>query len=66
MNPEEEKKPFWVKCGGCKHIWTGAYLPMVAETFAKIAMRQSCPMCGARKNIFVAKQDNGKLLEQEA
>ncbi len=62
---EAERKPFWVKCRKCSHCWAAAYLPLTAETFAKIAKRAACPMCGDSKPV-VAKQDNGKLNEPEA
>lgn len=67
MTTEREKKPFWAKCTGCNHCWPVAYAPMELATFAKIALNSSknCPMCGATK-IVVAKQDNGKLLEDAA
>jgi hypothetical protein len=60
----EERKPFWVKCGKCSHCWAPAYAPMPLEEFAKATGRAICPMCGnGPKNIFVAKQKDGKLLE---
>lgn len=61
----DERKPFWVKCRKCAHCWTAAYLPMEVDTFAKIATRAACPMCGDRKPV-IAKQDDGKLNEPEA
>lgn len=61
---EEPKKPFWVKCSACGHIWAAAYLPMVAELFGKLT-KVRCPMCAhGPKGILVAKQDNGILMEQ--
>jgi DNA-directed RNA polymerase subunit M/transcription elongation factor TFIIS len=61
----DEKKPFWAKCGACGHCWAAAYLPMEAMLFSKIAKNaaKNCPKCGATK-IFVAKQNDGVLLEQ--
>lgn len=62
----EGGQPFWVTCGGCKHTWAAAYLPMEAHLFAKVA-KQCCPMCaGEPKNIFIAKQKDGVLLEPAA
>ena len=59
----EARKPFWVKCGSCGHVWTAAYLPMVAEQFAKAA-KCCCPNCAnGPKNIFIAKQADGELKE---
>jgi rubredoxin len=66
MSQNEGKEPFWVKCGACGHIWTAAYLPMVAEAFARAA-KASCPMCAAPpKQVFIAKQKHGVLLEPAA
>lgn len=58
------KQGFWVKCRACNHTWIAAYLPMEATKFAKVA-KARCPMCAASpKNIFVAKQKNGVLMER--
>lgn len=60
------KQPFWVKCGDCGHVWAAAYLPMVAEQFARAA-KACCPMCAASpKHIFIAKQKNGVCNEPSA
>lgn len=59
----DAKQPFWVRCGACQHTWAAAYLPMEAQVFAKVA-RASCPMCGGgARNVFIAKQKDGVLLE---
>lgn len=52
-----EKKPYRVRCGSCEHVWTAAYLPMVAVKAARLLMGLRCPMCaeGAGK-IFMAKK----------
>lgn len=58
-----ERQPFWVKCGACCHIWTAAYLPMELDKFATVA-KASCPMCAEPpRNVFIAKQKGGVLLE---
>lgn len=60
---EEARKPFWVKCPPCGHVWAAAYFPMDATRMAKAA-KQCCPYCGhGPKGILVAKQDNGVLNE---
>lgn len=61
---EETREPNWVKCGKCSHIWIGAYLPMEMTTFAKLLKSLRCPNCGnGPKQVFMAKQKSGKLLE---
>lgn len=60
----EERKPFWVKCPTCSHCWPAAYAPMEVEAFAKTVMAARCPMCGQSKGIGVAKQNDGKLLDE--
>ena len=60
----EASKAFWIKCPTCNHCWPGAYYPMEAGLFAKIALGHCrCQKCGEKKTV-VAKQDNGTLLEQ--
>lgn len=56
-------KPFWAKCWSCEHIWPAAYLPMEMAKAAKVLRAATCPKCGERKRVGVAKQDDGKLLE---
>lgn len=56
----DERKPFWVKCRKCAHCWTAAYLPMEVDTFAKIATRAACPMCGDRSIEALAGDDMSK------
>lgn len=64
-HPGSVKRGFWVKCSACKHTWIAAYLPMELNKFAKVA-KASCPMCAAPpKKVFVAKQKDGVLMEQE-
>ncbi len=58
-----ERKPFWAKCPACAHCWIAAYTGIEVELFAKLVKRAACPMCGETKKIGIAKQDNGKLLE---
>ena len=60
----EARKPFWAKCADCGHCWAAAYAPMEIMTFARTVKAARCPMCGCKKSV-VAKQDDGKLLEQE-
>jgi hypothetical protein len=57
-----ERKPFWAKCT-CGHIWPVAYMPMEMMLAAKLMKRATCPACGNAKNIGIAKQDDGVLLE---
>jgi hypothetical protein len=38
-------------------------MPLDADLFAKLTKRASCPMCGETKKIGIAKQDDGRLLE---
>lgn len=59
----EERKAFWAECGDCQHCWPAAYLPMEAHAAAKLLLRAACPMCASRR-VFVAKQENGALLEK--
>lgn len=60
----ERKTPFWVKCEACGHAWAAAYLPMEASDFAKCA-KAHCPMCAASpKQVLIAKQKDGVLMEQ--
>jgi len=59
---DESRKPFWVQCPKCSHCWAAAYMPIDAETFAKLTKRAACPMCGTTKGIGIAKQDDGRLL----
>lgn len=62
--PGEERKPFWAKCAKCGHIWIAAYAPMEITAFAKAVGAAHCPMCAAGpKDIRIAKQEDGKLLE---
>lgn len=59
----EPRKPFWVKCSACQHIWAAAYAPMEASKFAK-AINSCCPNCAqGPKGIFIAKQKDGVLNE---
>lgn len=61
----DTKRGFWVKCSACGHTWIAAYLPMELHKFAKVA-KANCPMCAAPpKKVFVAKQKDGVLMEQE-
>ena len=59
----DERKPLWAKCWECSHIWPACYLPMEVKKAAAIMSRGSCPMCGERKRVGFAKQEDGKLLE---
>lgn len=51
MTEAEERSPFIVHCGDCKHEWAAAYFPMEAMAFAKVAMQNGklCPRCGSKK-----------------
>ena len=61
----QARQAFWVRCERCAHCWTAAYLPMELNKFAKVA-KACCPMCAAPpKDVFIARQKHGKLLEQE-
>lgn len=61
MTPD--RKPMFAKCGACEHIWAIVYMPMEATLAARCMKRATCPSCGEIKNIGIAKQDNGVLLE---
>lgn len=64
---DEPRKPFWVKCPPCGHMWAPAYLPMEMGKCAKLLQSARCPNCGSGpKGILIAKQDDGKLTEPEA
>lgn len=58
----EVRKPFWARCGECNHCWAAAYAPMQLSKIAKILRACICPRCASKK-IFVAKQNDGELLE---
>lgn len=62
---EEPKRPFWAKCRKCSHCWPAAYAPMGAQAFCRAVKRATCPMCGDTKPL-IARQDNGRLLEDGA
>lgn len=59
---EDAQHPFWGKCGGCGHCWTVCYLPMDMSKAAKLMGKAACPK-GCSSKVFIAKQDNGVLLE---
>ena len=60
----DPRKPFWAKCKPCGHCWPIAYLPLEVSAVVKAGKRATCPMCAATgKEIGIAKQDDGKLLE---
>jgi len=51
----DTRSPFNVQCDKCQHVWTAAWLPMEARTFAKVTARLHCPSCGnGPKEIFAA------------
>ena len=58
---DDPQTPFWAKCKSCGHCWVAAYYPQALFLFAKILSRARCPKCGG--DAVVAKQDDGKLLE---
>lgn len=61
---DEAKTPFYSKCGACAHVWIIAYLPMKMIAAARVMGAVHCPKCGeGPKNIFPAKQDEGRLLD---
>lgn len=61
---EEPRKPFWVKCLSCGHVWAAAYAPMEMGAFGKLLASTRCPNCGSGlKGIGIAKQKDGELLE---
>lgn len=60
-----ESRPFWVRCEDCQHTWAPLSLPMEMRKAANIMkLHSKCPNCKG-KNVVVAKQDNGKLIEPE-
>lgn len=64
---EEPRKPFWAKCTICQHVWAAAYYPMMLEEMGKLLGSLHCPNCAAdAKKITPAKQDDGKLLAEDA
>lgn len=63
----EPRKPFWVKCLDCSHVWAAAYVPMEVSKFCKAVGKLHCPNCAAgAKRITPAKQDCGVLQEPAA
>lgn len=60
----DQRKPFWVKCSACQHVWAAAYAPMELAAMARLLKSARCPNCAhGPKGIFIAKQDNGVLNE---
>lgn len=50
-----DKRPLWVKCGDCSHVWVAVWLPMEMNKAARLMSRVSCPNCAApTKRVFVA------------
>lgn len=47
-----DRRPFLVHCGGCRHEWAAAYLPMSMDKVATILGRVACPSCGETKRIY--------------
>lgn len=35
------------QCKDCGHVFVVAYFPMTVEKVARLAMRATCPFCGA-------------------
>ena len=60
---DDRSTPFWAKCRSCAHCWEAAYYPSDMRKLCRILARAACPKCGEPKPM-IAKQDNGKLLEQ--
>lgn len=51
----EERKPFYLRCGVCGHVWVGAFTPMPLGLFAKVVGAAMCPKSAHdAKNIFLA------------
>jgi rubredoxin len=60
----QQLQPFWVRCTGCQHLFAPACTPMEVGEFVRIIRRAECPSCGVGgKQLRVAKQDSGRLLE---
>jgi len=60
----EPRKPFWVKCPPCGHVWAAAYAPMEMGAFGRLLAATRCPNCGSGpKGILIAKQKEGVLNE---
>lgn len=56
----EPRRPVDLRCGDCRHVWTGAYLPMEVSRFAALIAAARCPMCGANsRRIFMAETTDG-------
>lgn len=49
----DAKKPTYCRCAKCQHVWVAVYVPIAAETFARICKRVTCPMCGEVKQLFL-------------
>lgn len=65
MPNELTRQPQWLKCLKCSHVWIGIYLPMELGKYARLMKKAFCPSCGAAaKDITLAKQKDGRLLEK--
>ena len=42
----EDRKPVFVQCQSCDHVWIGLYTPMDLAVAASILMDMHCPKCG--------------------
>lgn len=59
-----ERKPFWGQCPTCGHRWPVFYAPIELTIAARLAKNAACPMCGERKEIGIAEQNDGVLVEK--
>lgn len=42
----EDRKPVFVQCKACDHVWICLYTPMDLAVAASIMMDMHCPKCG--------------------
>jgi len=47
-----DRTPQHLRCGSCKHVWIGLYLPMDLGLMAQLLKSAMCPACGGTE-IFM-------------
>lgn len=54
--PNPQRSEMWVTHPPCQQTWIAAYLPMELSKAARLLKNTTCPRCGERKDIFMAKE----------